>query len=264
MHTEIRQPWLIFGGALLIAALTACGGSSDEDVAPADEFATAPPTTTAAAPPTTLPTLEATSTTSQAGPPSDTDGFRNQPVACGGELPPPPATLDFAAPDDLGIDSTARPRATIRTSCGDIVVELDPSIAPATVNSFVFLAEAGYFDGTATHRVVPGFVIQAGDPTATGIGRPGYLLPDEYPDEGFVYERGVVAMANAGPGTSGSQFFLMLDTAQLPPMFSVFGRVVAGFDVMDTIASVPLGVSAQGEQSVPLESVFIETVTVER
>jgi cyclophilin family peptidyl-prolyl cis-trans isomerase len=146
------------------------------------------------------------------------------------------------------------------------VVELDPSIAPETVNSFVFLAEQGYFDGTAAHRVLPAFVLQAGDPTATGRGGPGYSVPDELPPQGTTYERGVLAMANAGPGTSGSQFFIMLADAGLPPAYSIFGRVVDGLDVLDVIATLPLGDRSSGfsvERSVPLETLYIERVTVE-
>lgn len=255
-------------GALVVSLAvlaTACGGDDADAPVVRDgaESATTtlpPPETTS----TTLPTLEVTGTTVAAPPPANIDEFRAQSVACDAALPAAPQNLQFDEPDDMAIDPSSRPVATITTSCGDIVVELDPSIAPATVNSFVFLAEAGYFDGTASHRVLPGFVIQAGDPTATGRGNPGYALPDELPAAPFVYERGLIAMANAGPGTSGSQFFLMLDDAGLPPQFSVFGRVVGGLDVMDAIAALPLGLSARGELSVPMQTVFIEAVAVER
>lgn len=253
--------------ALSIAAVVSACGDGDtaaDGSADGDSSQTTTTAETRRATTTTLQTLEVTSTTALSGPPTNIDGFRQQEVACDGELPEPPQDLEFEAPEDMAIDPASRPVATITTSCGDIVVELDPSIAPATVNSFVFLAESGYFDGTASHRILPGFVIQAGDPSATGLGRPGYTLPDEFPGADFVYERGTIAMANAGPGTGGSQFFLMLDDAGLPPQFSVFGEVVAGLDVMDRIAEVPLGVSPRGEESVPLESVFIESVTVER
>ena len=259
----------IFGGAIVtLLAITACGGTGDGAVARSDSNQGDRATTSVAslddATTSTLATLEVTSTTLTPPLPSDLEGFRSQSVACGGELPLPPQQLQFQAPNQLGIPPEAKPVATISTSCGDIVVELDPSIAPETVNSFIFLAENAYFDGTASHRILPGFVIQAGDPTATGLGQPGYVVPDEFPAEPFVYERGLIAMANAGPGTTGSQFFLMLDDTGLPPQFSVFGRVVEGLDVMDAIAAVPLGVSSRGEQSVPLESVFINSITVDR
>lgn len=266
MRTRTIRTGLV---ALAIVA-TACGGNDDGDgaLARSDSNQTDRTTTSLETPEaistTTLQRLEVTNTAGVPEPPSDINGFRAQPVACGAEQPPAPVQMTFDAPNQLGIDPASRPTATIVTSCGDIVVELDPAAAPETVNSFVFLAESSYFDGTVSHRILPGFVIQAGDPTATGLGRPGYIVPDELPDAPFVYERGMIAMANAGPGTTGSQFFLMLDDSELPPQFSVFGRVVAGLEVMDLIADVPLGVSPRGEQSVPLESVFIETISVDR
>lgn len=189
--------------------------------------------------------------------------FRAQPVACGAEAPPPAIEMAFAEPNDLGLSGIVT--AIVATSCGAITIELDADAAPATVNSFVFLAEQGYFDGSVSHRVVPGFVIQMGDPTATGRGGPGYLIPDELPEEGFVYTRGTVAMANAGTNTGGSQFFLVLGDAPLQPAFSVFGTVTSGLDVMDEIASIPTIARAAGlEPSSPLETVYIESVEIER
>ena len=130
-----------------------------------------------------------------------------------------------------------------------------------TVNSFVFLAQQGYFDGTASHRVIPGFVMQAGDPTATGRGNPGYALPDELPPAGYFYERGVLAMANAGPNSGGSQFFIMLADAGLPPAYSIFGRLVEGDEVLDVIAGLPLG-NRGTEVSVPLQTLYVERVVI--
>ena len=127
----------------------------------------------------------------------------------------------------------------------------------------MFLAQQGYFDGTVSHRILPGFVIQAGDPTATGLGGPGYIVPDELPPEGFSYSTGVLAMANAGPNSTGSQFFIMVGDSALPPLYSAYGIVTDGFDTLDKIVSLPLGVSRRGEQSVPLETLYIESVTVE-
>lgn len=196
--------------------------------------------------------------------PAEYDDFRLQTTACGAAAPDEVQPQEFAAPEDLGLDPTSTVAVSIVTSCGVIGVELDPALAPATVNSFVFLAQAGYFDGTVSHRIVSGFVLQAGDPTATGSGGPGYTIPDEFPSSDFVYERGTLAMANAGSGTTGSQFFIMLEVGNLPPNFSVFGRVVSGFGVLDVIAgTIPLGANARGEQSVPLETLYLETVTVE-
>lgn len=245
---------------LLIAAVsfatiaTACGGGDGEGDAAATTEADAPVDTTIAEVPLETP----------AAPAADYAGYRLLPTACGAEQPQERQVMQFEAPDDMGIDPASNPRAVIATSCGDIVVELTPEDAPATVNSFVFLAESGYFDGTVSHRIVPGFVLQAGDPTATGTGGPGFVLPDELPPPGFVYERGVLAMANAGPGTGGSQFFIVLEDAALPAQFSVFGRVVEGFEVLETIATIPLGPNQVNEVSAPLQALYLEQVTIER
>ncbi len=233
-------------GLMLVAA---CGGGAD------------PTTTTTAAPTTTAPLVPLATAAPSAAPPSDYAGFRDQPTACGATQPPENQAKGYTEATDMLLDPNVKVRATITTSCGPIVVELDPAIAPETVNSFVFLAQEGYFDGSVSHRVVPGFVIQAGDPTGTGRGGPGYIIPDEPPASGFAYSTGVLAMANAGPNSTGSQFFIMLGDSSLPPLYNAFGVVVDGFDTMTAIASVPLGTS-RGETSVPLESVYIESITI--
>ena len=146
-------------------------------------------------------------------------------------------------------------RAVISTSCGDITIELFVGESPRTANNFAFLAGEGFYDATIFHRVVPGFVIQGGDPTGTGTGGPGYRFPDELSSaRNRGYERGTVAMANAGPDTNGSQFFICLDNVGLPPAYAVFGAVREGMEVVDRIASVPL----RGEE--PTQTVFIESV----
>jgi cyclophilin family peptidyl-prolyl cis-trans isomerase len=189
--------------------------------------------------------------------------FSARPGACGGDRTAAARSMRFSTPDDLGLDDPVI--VILHTSCGAITLELDPGLAPATVNSFVFLAEQGYFDGTVSHRVAPGFVIQAGDPTATGSGGPGYFLPDELPAPGFVYIRGTVAMANSGPNSGGSQFFLVLEDTPLGPDFSVFGTVSDGLDVMDRIAALPLTTRGVGrERSSPLETLYLERVETRR
>ncbi len=248
----------------LIAA--ACGDSSVPSSAVLTAPDSGPAATTSVPPATTASPPPPTSGSVPGEIPSDYEGFRAQITACAAEAPPPAEAQTFAAPDDLGLEPNTPIRVRIETSCGDIVVELDPSIAPETVNSFVFLAREGYFDGTASHRILPGFVLQAGDPTATGRGGPGYIVPDELPEPGVVYERGILAMANRGPGTTGSQFFVMLGDAPLPPAYSVFGRVIEGEDVLDLIAAIPLGDRPTGfsvETSVPLETLYLERVVVE-
>lgn len=239
----------------VLLLISACGTDDtdpDESVGTTIAATAAPTTVAAPAPETTLP----------GRPPADYAGFVAQPTACDAQAPELVAPLSFAAPQDQGLDATQVVSATIATSCGDIAIELDPAMAPATVNSFVFLARAGYFDGSVSHRVVPGFVIQAGDQTATGREGPGYTIPDELPEPGFVYERGTLAMANSGPDSTGSQFFIVLADAPLNPDFSAFGRVIDGFDTLDQISALPLGPNAFGEISVPLETLFIESVTI--
>lgn len=257
-----HRPRLTVVAAAAALVLAACGSDEPNDTTttPPDE---APVTTEAPAATTSTTVAELSPETTLLGqPPTDYAGFVAQPAACGADAPDLVTPMSFAEPEDQGLDPTALVSATLTTSCGDIAVELDPAVAPETVNSFVFLSRAGYFDGSASHRILPGFVIQAGDPTATGREGPGYTIPDELPPAGFVYERGMLAMANAGPGTTGSQFFVVLADAPLNPDFSVFGRVVDGFETLDLIAEIPLGPNAFGEISVPLETIFIEAITI--
>ena len=146
--------------------------------------------------------------------------------------------------------------AVIETTLGDIEFELLDDAAPKTVENFVSLANKGFYSGVIFHRVVPGFVIQGGDPTGTGTGGPGYKFDDEPVTMG--YARGTVAMANAGPNTNGSQFFVCLaDLPQLPPNYTIFGQVVAGLNVVDAIAAAPCG---PGER--PVDPVTMKSVTI--
>ena len=207
----------------------------------------------------------ATSTAAPSGPAIDSpeyQAFRSQPTACGASAPAPAVAMQFDAPGDAGVAGAVQ--VVLHTSCGEVTLELDAAVAPETVNSFVFLARRGYFDGTVAHRVMPGFVFQAGDPTASGSGNPGYRLPDEFPAAGFSYVRGTVAMANSGlPESGGSQFFIALDDIDLPPSYTVFGRVLEGFDVLELIAAVPMAPN-RGDliNSRPLETVYLERVEV--
>jgi len=135
---------------------------------------------------------------------------------------------------EMTIDTNTIYRVTIATAKGDIVMDLDPRLAPITVNNFVTLARQGYYDGLTFHRVVPGFVIQGGCPQGTGTGGPGYKFADE-PVQGN-YRDGAVAMANAGPNTNGSQFFICLgDQPGLPKQYNLFGHTVSGLDVTKQI-----------------------------
>lgn len=189
-------------------------------------------------------------------------------VACGAEVPkgadrPKP---QFAAPAEV-LEQGKTYTATLRTSCGDIVIELLAEQAPETVNSFVFLAERGFFDGTRFHRIDTSIdVLQGGDPTGTGSGGPGYTIPDELTGS-ETYGPGTVAMANAGPDTGGSQFFIVVgDKGHLldaTPNYTVFGRVVRGLDVARRIERIPVqdpegGIPGQQ----PSQAVYIEEVIV--
>ena len=149
----------------------------------------------------------------------------------------------------------------VETNCGSFTIGLDLAIAPNTAASLVKLAEAGYFDGQTFHRIVPGFVIQGGDPTGTGTGGPGYQTVD-VPPQTARYTKGIVAMAKSAaeaPGTSGSQFFVVTaDDAMLPPEYAVVGKVTEGMDVVERIGA--LGDPATEQ---PLEPIVIERVTVE-
>jgi peptidyl-prolyl cis-trans isomerase B (cyclophilin B) len=237
-------------GGLILAACSSAGSTTTTTASSSTEPG---PGTTA----TTVP-LNAV--------PADYAGFLLQTPACGATAPEPVTNMQFNGPADTGVTDQAI--VTMATSCGSLEITVDPEVAPETVNSFVFLAEQGFFDGTVSHRVLPGFMMQAGDPTATGIGGPGYTIPDELPQSGAQYQRGVVAMANAGPNTSGSQFFVLFGPADwLPPSYSIFGQVTSGLETLDAIEQIPLGQSpssADGQPSTPLESLYIESVTVTR
>jgi cyclophilin family peptidyl-prolyl cis-trans isomerase len=155
------------------------------------------------------------------------------------------------------IDPAKRYTATMATSKGTIVIALDPVGAPRTVNNFVFLARYHFFDGLNFHRIIPGFVLQGGCPEGTGRGNPGYRFADELPKSGR-YQVGSLAMANAGPDTNGSQFFIISgpDGVRLPPQYSLFGSVVSGGEVVAAIDALGTG------SGTPTEQVLIESVTV--
>lgn len=121
----------------------------------------------------------------------------------------------------------------IKTTKGEITFELLPTEGPKATSNFVYLAKLKFYDGLTFHRVVPGFVVQGGDPQGTGMGGPGYSFEDDAVK--LPYNKGIVAMANAGPNTNGSQFFIMLDDNPLPPNYSIFGRVISGQDVVSKI-----------------------------
>jgi peptidylprolyl isomerase len=169
-----------------------------------------------------------------------------------------PKQQQFSSPPEMGIDPDKRYTATMDTSMGELVIALDAIKAPKTVNNFVFLALNHYYDGIVIHRIINGFVCQGGDPTGTGRGGPGYRFDDELPRPGQ-YEIGSVAMANAGPNTNGSQFFLISGPsgAGLPPQYSLFGKIVKGLDVLDAMQRVPTDRNDRPNTDVVINSVTI-------
>lgn len=208
----------------LALALAGCGGGDDE-----------PETTDAA-------------TTAASGSGGCRSVEQSEPKPDGGQTPPTEA-LDPAKMYDL----------VFETNCGSFTIRLDQTLAPKTAASLVSLAESGFFDATRFHRVVPGFVVQGGDPTGTGTGGPGYKTVD-VPPPGSTYTEGVVAMAKAGfepPGTSGSQFFVVTGAdAGLPPEYAIVGTVTDGLDTVKLIDGLGIG------DGPPTEPVVVEKVTV--
>ena len=256
--------------AALALALTACGVVVPDAEPPPP---TEPPPTTA--PPQPTPTTAAGSS-ANAGASATNTPVPSAPTAtaaAGGTAAPEPEPTDDApevvvadgrsiqqwqAPPPMTIDPGAAYTAVLQTTAGDITVELLPGDAPATVNNFVFLARAGFYDNVIFHRTIPGFMIQGGDPTGTGAGGPGYRFADEPVRR--PYARGTLAMANAGPNTNGSQFFIMHADYGLPPNYTIFGQTVAGLDTIDAIAEAPT--RPEGEGSSPINPVVIETVAI--
>lgn len=169
------------------------------------------------------------------------------------------APHSWKQPPALEIDRSAGYSADIQTSEGTIKVEFFTDEAPTTVNNFVFLSRQGYYDGVIFHRTINGFMIQGGDPTGTGRGGPGYKFADEPVKR--KYTAGILAMANSGPNTNGSQFFIVHGRdVGLPPNYTIFGQVIAGMEVVDKIATAPT--KPGGEGSTPVNPARIESVAI--
>ena len=166
----------------------------------------------------------------------------------------------YGAPPPMTVDPDSRITATMHTSGGAIVVDLLPSEAPKTVNNFVFLSREGFYDGVIFHRIISGFMIQGGDPTGTGTGGPGYTFEDERVTRD--YAAGTLAMANAGPNTNGSQFFVMHQQGNLPKNYTIFGQVTQGMDVVDSLANLPVKQGPSGERSSPVTPPTIESIEI--
>lgn len=242
-RTNLRRVALPLACAAALLALSGCGDDDDDET---------PPTTTAATVPSTVEVVgEGEEQAEQGG---DTCAAVNQ---------PPPKAVTFDAPEQV-LKPGEPASATLETSCGTFVLELDTETAPKTANSFAFLAEEGAYDDTWFHRIVNGAFIQGGDPKGDGTGGVGYSI-EETPPKGTSYLQGYAAMAKTAvdpPGTSGSQFFIVAQAdAGLPPDYAVFGQVVEGIDVVKRIAA--LGDPASGQTGTPTEPVTLDRVTIE-
>jgi cyclophilin family peptidyl-prolyl cis-trans isomerase len=179
-----------------------------------------------------------------------------------GQLSVSGAQMTWSAPPATVIDPAKAYQATLQTSAGDIVLQLDPVNAPIATNNFVCLAQAGYYSGTDFHRIFAGTLVQGGDPTATGMGSPGYTIPSD-PTVGS-YPSGSVAMANAAPNQNGSQFFIAISdlTGQIPNDYPVFAQVTSGMDVVQTISNGAVTSNSSGEQSKPVDPSILLNVSI--
>jgi cyclophilin family peptidyl-prolyl cis-trans isomerase len=219
-----------------VAALVSTGGDDGDE--------------TVSAGATTIPTTVTSVATTAAG-------------AVPPECPAPdgssPRTASFTSAPPMCIDPAKTYAADIKTNKGSITVALDTKQAPKTANNFVFLARHHFYDGLGFHRIVPGFVIQGGDPAGNGSGGPGYKFEDELPAPGQ-YKEGALAMANSGPSTNGSQFFIVTGqtASTLPPNYSLFGQVTTGLDVVKAIEALGTPQGAAPSQPVTIESVTIK------
>lgn len=174
---------------------------------------------------------------------------------------PSAKSITFMKPFPLTIDKQKKYTATLVTTLGDIVISLNAAATPNTVNNFVELVRHNFYDGTIFHRVIKGFMIQGGDPNGDGTGGPGYRFADE-PFPGG-YTRGTVAMANSGPNTNGSQFFIMHQDIHLPKNYVIFGQVKQGIEVVDAIATAAVTGGNGSENSRPVSPVVVNRVTIE-
>jgi len=195
-----------------------------------------------------------------------TSGSGTSTAFCGNTASGSPDGKQWSSAPAMSIDVSAAYSATLKTSCGDIGIKLDARNAPHTVNSFVFLAQQDYFDHTHCHRLTTSgiYVLQCGDPTGTGTGGPGYKFDDEYLNDpaiqGGTYPAGTLAMANSGPDTNGSQFFLVYQDSQLSAAYTPFGTITSGLPILQHIAKD--GVSGGGSDGKPADTVVINSVPV--
>jgi len=177
----------------------------------------------------------------------------------------PGALNQWSTPPAMEINTSKTYFATVDTTLGTFRIQLFANETPKTVNSFIFLSQQGFYNGVIFHRIIKTFMIQTGDPTGTGTGGPGYKFADELPPK-HSYDLGIVAMANSGPDTNGSQFFICTgsDAESLNnyPNYTQFGKVVAGMDIVQKIAAVPVGPGNPGENSRPVNPPVINKISI--
>jgi cyclophilin family peptidyl-prolyl cis-trans isomerase len=171
----------------------------------------------------------------------------------------------YSSQPPMSIDKYKQYNAVVTTSLGTFKIRLLNNYAPVTVNNFVFLARQGFFNGITFHRIIKEFMIQTGDPLGNGTGGPGYQFTDELPNK-LTYGPGIVAMANSGPNTNGSQFFICTGEQSKnlnnSPNYTIWGQVIEGMDVVLKIAAVPVKVDARGEVSKPINDVIIRKISI--
>jgi cyclophilin family peptidyl-prolyl cis-trans isomerase len=226
------------------------------------------PTAAPAAPPTpTRPPTPASAAAQVSGGlttiPKPVASASASPSAAAQGAPVSAGAKQFSAPPAMQIDPAKKYAATIDTSAGTMKADLFASEVPITVNNFVFLARQGYYESSPFHRIIKDFMVQTGDPVnRNGTGGPGYRFQDEPVKR--AYERGTLAMANAGPNTNGSQFFIVHGSSvNLPPNYTIFGKLTDGLDVLDKIANTPVTASQSGERSKPTSDITINSIKID-
>ncbi|HSA52046.1 MAG TPA: peptidylprolyl isomerase [Yinghuangia sp.] len=265
---------LVVGAVASVVALAVIGGgiwfaTSDDDGDSGNTAQSVGNSSTSPAPASASPSQPAAQggeTGGTAGASASASASASSSAAGSGKCTPasgPPKSMTFPSVPPMTIDKNASYDMTLKTSCGTITVRLDAAKAPNTVNSFAFLAGRDYFDHTPCHRLTTEgiFVLQCGDPTGRGTGGPGYRFDDENL-AGATYKAGTVAMANSGPDTNGSQFFLVYEDSPLPPDYTPFGTVTAGMDILRAIGDN--GVWDGSGDGIPKSLVTLDDVTVAR
>ena len=224
---------LIGAVVVVIVLLNVLGGKSTPT-----SVATKGSTTTTTKPGATTTTAPGGSTTTTAAVATAPSTVNASELSCFGISGSPPRKTQFSVPPPMCIDPTHTYVATVQTDVGQFQIALDPKAAPKTVNNFVFLSLYHFYDGVVFHRVIPDFVVQGGSPDGSPSGGPGYQFADELPQAG-AYKVGSVAMANSGPNTNGSQFFVVVGSqgTALPPQYSLYGQVNTGMDIVQKIAT---------------------------